>query len=191
MQWSEEKKQGYFDRIETNVLRMTNLLDDVLVFSKAEAGKLEFSPAPLNLLNFCQNLVEEFQEGANTKQTIIFASEGQCTDTQMDAQLLQHILSNLLSNAIKYSPAESTIDFQLTCQEREIIFQVRDRGIGIPEKDREKLFESFHRASNVGTIAGTGLGLSIVKRCVDAHQGNLKVQSQVGVGTTFIVTIPR
>ena len=107
----------------------------------------------------------------------------------MDEKLLRHILSNLLSNAIKYSPSGGTVHFDLVCEE-EVIFRVQDEGIGIPEADRANLFDSFHRASNVGTISGTGLGLAIVKKSVDLHGGTIAVNSEVGVGTTFIVTIP-
>ncbi|HEY9649361.1 MAG TPA: HAMP domain-containing sensor histidine kinase [Coleofasciculaceae cyanobacterium] len=65
-----------------------------------------------------------------------------------------------------------------------------DRGIVIPSEDQKRLFETFHRATNVGTIPGTGLGLAIVKECVDVHQGQIAVESKVGVGTTFTVTLP-
>jgi signal transduction histidine kinase len=78
----------------------------------------------------------------------------------------------------------------LTCEDNKVIFQVQDEGIGIPTEDQQKLFESFSRASNVGTIAGTGLGLSIVKKCVDLHGGQIAVKSEVGVGTTFSVSLP-
>jgi signal transduction histidine kinase len=69
-------------------------------------------------------------------------------------------------------------------------FCIQDSGIGIPEEDQSRLFESFHRASNVGTISGTGLGLAIVKNCVDLHKGQISVNSVIGVGTTFTVTLP-
>jgi signal transduction histidine kinase len=71
------------------------------------------------------------------------------------------------------------------------MFQVQDEGIGIPTEHQQNLFKSFSRASNVGTIAGTGLGLSIVKKCVELHGGQIAVRSQVGIGTTFTVTLPR
>lgn len=108
----------------------------------------------------------------------------------LDEKLLRQILENLLSNAIKYSPKEATIEFTLRCFSDWAVFQIRDKGIGIPVDDQQLLFETFHRATNVGTIAGTGLGLAIVKRCVDIHQGQVVVESEVGIGTTFIVTLP-
>lgn len=189
--WSEDKKTEHFHRIQSAVERMTQLLDDVLLIGKAEAGKLEFQPAPMNLDKFCTDLVEELQQGeSSSRHTINFVKRGQCTTTYMDEKLLRQILSNLLSNAIKYSPPGSTIYFEVNCEEKEAIFLVKDSGIGIPKEDQERLFESFHRAKNVGTIPGTGLGLAIVKKSVDLHGGEITVDSSVGVGTTFRVRLP-
>jgi signal transduction histidine kinase len=103
---------------------------------------------------------------------------------------LRLILSNLLSNAIKYSPDGGTSDFDLTVEDKQAVFRVQDRGIGIPQEDLAQLFESFCRGSNVGSIPGTGLGLAIVRKYVDLHQGKVTAISQVGVGTTFTVRIP-
>jgi len=108
----------------------------------------------------------------------------------LDRKLLRQILVNLLSNATKYSPEEEAIDFHLTCCQNRVIFLVRDRGIGIPPEDRSRLFEPFHRASNVGTLQGTGLGLAIVKKCIDLHGGEIGFESDVGRGTTFTVKLP-
>jgi signal transduction histidine kinase len=108
----------------------------------------------------------------------------------MDEKLLRQILENLLSNAMKYSSSGSRVEFTLSYLETQVVFQIRDRGIGIPNEDQQRLFETFHRATNVGTIAGTGLGLAIVKKCVDIHQGQIAVESEIGVGTTFTVTLP-
>jgi signal transduction histidine kinase len=108
----------------------------------------------------------------------------------MDEKLLRHILFNLLSNAIKYSPVGTTIHFELNFQDNEVVFHIQDQGIGIPLDDQKHLFETFHRAANVGTISGTGLGLAIVKKSVDLHGGQIAVDSEVGVGTRFTVTLP-
>ncbi len=101
-----------------------------------------------------------------------------------------HILTNLLSNSINNSPEGGTAQFDLVCTAREAIFRITDNGIGIPAEYLPQLFESFQRASNVGTIQGTGLGLAIVKKAVDLHGGTIAVESQVGVGTTFTVRLP-
>jgi PAS domain S-box-containing protein len=187
--WNEEKKLHYLSRIQAAVKHMTELMNDVLVLGKAEAGKLEFSPTQLNVEQFCREIVEEIQLSAD-KHTIFFDSSNPDATALIDEKLMRHILVNLLSNAIKYSPNSDRVDFTFIYQPSEIIFSIRDYGIGIPEAEQERLFESFHRASNVGSISGTGLGLAIVKKAIDVHQGTIDVKSQAGEGTTFIVKIP-
>jgi PAS domain S-box-containing protein len=188
--WSEEKKLLHFERIHSNVQYLKQMLDDLLLIGKAESGRLEFNPALLDVVQFCRNLVEELQVSERNQHAIIFTKQGQCTDAYMDEKLLRHVLSNLLSNAIKYSPPGSTVRFKLTIRDGEAMFQIQDQGIGIPKEDQERLFEPFHRAQNVGQISGTGLGLAIVKKTVDLQGGKITVNSEVGIGTIFTVTIP-
>ena len=189
-QWSTEKKQEFFGRIKTEVKRMTALLDDVLVIGKADTKGLEVKPAPLNLEEFSRDLIEEIELSTGNQHKIIFTCLGQCTHVRLDAKLLRQVLTNLLTNAIKYSPESSTVHFDLICQNGEAQFQIQDQGIGIPPEDRERLFETFYRATNVKNIPGTGLGLAIVKKYVDLQGGKIAVNSEVGVGTTFTVTLP-
>lgn len=188
--WSEEKKIKHYHRIESAVKRMTKLLDDVLLYSKAEAGKLEFNPKSVKLRSFCSDVVEEIQLGIGEKHHITFIYSGSGHKACMDEKLLQHILTNLLSNAIKYSAPESTVLFGCYCEEETVTFEIKDEGIGIPPEDQARLFESFHRAKNVGDIPGTGLGLAIVGKSLELHRGKFTLKSEVGVGTTFRVTLP-
>jgi PAS domain S-box-containing protein len=207
--FSQEKQQTHLHRIKSAVERMTQMLNDILLMSEAEAGKLQFNPAPLNLVQFCRHLVEDVQPTAKKQQVIHFTSRsdgtlaGQATDeiektrfdflsglAAWDEKLLRQILSNLLSNALKYSPEGSTVQFDLTAKDDRVIFQIQDQGIGIPPADQSRLFEAFHRANNVGTTQGTGLGLAIVKQCVDLHRGEITFTSEVGKGTRFMVTLP-
>lgn len=185
----KDQKSTQLQQIQTTVHHMTQLLNDVLLIGKAGVGKLECHPAPLDLLRFCHNTVEAIQL-TSCSHTIAFSSHAQCINAYIDEKLLQHILNNLLSNAIKYSPQGSTVYFDLVGGREAVIFQIRDEGIGIPEADLAKLFDSFYRASNVGTISGIGLGLAIVKSFVDLHGGTVTVKSEIGVGTTFTVAIP-
>jgi PAS domain S-box-containing protein len=189
--WTEEKQFTHLHRIQNAVHHLTQLLNDVLTLSKAEAGKLEFKPSPINLVPFCRELVEELQPSEVPTHEITFTHEGKdATVTVLDKRLLRHILGNLLSNAIKYSPEGSTVEFSLEQHRDRVVFKIKDYGIGIPAEDQPHLFESFHRAENVGTIQGTGLGLAIVKQCVDLHGGEITVESVVGKGTTFVVLLP-
>lgn len=187
---SDEKKQKHFQRIQTALRRMTQLLEDVLIVGQAEAEKLNFNPQPMDLVAYCRDIVETMQVTVLQEHRLNFVTQCDRTDALMDEKLLEHIVTNLLSNAIKYSPQGGTIQFDLVCNQSSAVFRIEDTGIGIPEEDLEKLFESFGRASNVGTIQGTGLGLAIVKRCVNLHGGQITVESTLGVGTTFTVTLP-
>jgi PAS domain S-box-containing protein len=188
--WPEEKRFKHFHRIEGAVKRMTELLDDVLLYSKAEAGKLEFNPKPLALKDFCSEIVEELQLGIGEKHNIKFVYSGWGNTAYLDEKLLQHILTNFLSNAIKYSPQGTTVFFSCDYGEEEVTFEIKDEGIGIPLEDQARLFESFHRAKNVGDIPGTGLGLAIVQKSVELYGGKIEMNSEVGVGTTFRVVLP-
>lgn len=188
--WDEQRKKQQLQHIQASVKQINDLFNDLLLVSKAEAGKLQVNPALLDLEKFSRQLVEQMQSTAGNKHTFTFSIEGKHTSACLDEKLLWSILTNLLSNAIKYSPEGSNIQFDLICEGREAIFRVQDAGIGIPKKDREQLFDWFRRGSNVGKVDGIGLGLSIVKQCVDLHGGNIIVESEEGIGTTVTVSLP-
>jgi len=184
----EERRREYLYMIQQSIRSMDQLLNDVLTIGQVEGGSLRFNPAPLDLGPFCQDLVEEIQFSAGLTHQIIFNYEGGCHTASLDKRLLRHILINLLTNAIKYSPRGS-VDFSLSCLDEEVVFQIKDRGIGIPSEDQRHLFEPFQRAGNVGNIPGTGLGLTMVKKCLDLHYGQIEIESEVGVGTTVTIKL--
>ena len=188
---TEDENREYFQQIRTAINRMTELMSDVLTLEKTDGGKMEINPIQLNLEQFCHSLITEIRLGSKRQHNISFLLRGQCSQGILDEKVLRHIFGNLLSNAVKYSTTESEISFEVIRHKHEVIFQVRDQGIGIPEEARQRLFEPFFRAKNVGTISGTGLGLSIVKRLVEIHGGRIDVESQVGKGTTFTVVLPQ
>ncbi|MGF1490515.1 MAG: ATP-binding protein [Prochloraceae cyanobacterium] len=186
-----QKKTEVFQHLRRNILRMNQLLDDVLIIGRQEMGQLKFKPISLNLEGFCRILISEIKTVfIDKKQPINFVYREEKKYFNLDPKLLDHILSNLLSNACKYSPENSTIDFEIYSQNLELVFIIRDRGIGIPAKDLPKLFEPFYRASNVSEIEGTGLGLAIVKEYVNIHRGSIAVESQENCGTSFTITLP-
>jgi signal transduction histidine kinase len=191
----DHKKIEHLNRIKNAIKNINQLLEEVLTLAKAEAGHLQFTPEPIELDSFCYEIIAE-QQFSNSRQIPLqFIINGNCTSAFMDRQLLRHILRNLISNAIKYSPKGTPVSLTLNCENNQAIFTIKDRGIGIPPQDRERLFEAFHRAINVGNIPGTGLGLAIVKQCVDLHGGKIWVESHENlngeqVGTTFIVSLP-
>jgi PAS domain S-box-containing protein len=192
---SAEKKQGHLDTIQKTIKHIVQLLDDVLMINRAEAEKMEFKPQALDIIAFCRRLKHEI-EGTSSTHKIEFVlkpSQPILNDTlvvRFDPKIIRQIFTNLLSNAIKYSPENSVVNFSFIIENDQLIFKIKDAGIGIPKEDQVNLFSSFYRGSNVGTISGTGLGLVIVKRCVDLHQGQITLDSEVGQGTTFTVIIP-
>ena len=187
---STDKKTEVLAQLKRNVTKMIVLLDDVLAISRTDLGKLEFAPDGLNLESFCYGLIDEVQPSLNTKQLIKFNYQLEQQNFNLDRKLLHHILTNLLINASKYSPQDKAIDFTVTQIESKLVFEVGDRGIGIPAKDLPQIFDSFYRASNTQGFQGTGLGLAIVKQYVELHHGAIAVESELNVGTTFTVTIP-
>jgi PAS domain S-box-containing protein len=196
-EWTKEEQVEQLHLVQDAVSHLLQLLDDLLFIGTAEAGQVRFNPEPLVLNEFCQELVAEIQRGMSLKatatgiqHTLSLVCRGQSFLACMDKKLLRQLLSNLLINAIKYSPRGGQICFELTCQDNKAIFQIQDQGIGIPKEDQPRLFEFFYRAKNVGAIAGTGLGLAILKTCVDLHRGEITVDSEVGVGTRFTVSLP-
>ncbi|MDZ8221764.1 MULTISPECIES: sensor histidine kinase [unclassified Nostoc] len=130
-----------------------------------------------------------FASPESPHNVVTLISQRDCT-VCADQKLLQPILRNLLSNAVKYSPSGSTIDLIVSRQDEEVIFQIKDRGIGISVGDQQRLFKPFHRGTNVGNIPGNGLGLALVKKLVDLHGGQISVASEVGIGTTFTIALP-
>jgi signal transduction histidine kinase len=186
----QDKQTELLEDIHSSTLRMSGLMEQVLILGRVEAGKSAYNPAPLNLEELCGKLTDEGLSATNRRCPVNFTCVGGFADAQADEGLIRHIFSNLLSNAVKYSPEGTPVDFTLHRDNGHAVFTVQDHGIGIPEADQRRLFEAFHRAANVGEIPGTGLGLLLVKRCVDLHQGSITVASAEGKGTTFTVRLP-
>lgn len=185
-----ERKQQHFQRIKAAVKRMTELVNDVMLINQTITGELEFNPTLLDVEQFAHKLVENFQRQAAGRHEIIFEIQGTPVELVLDEKLVELILGNLLSNAIKYSPEGSQVLLKLVIEATDIVFRVSDQGIGIPSSDQAQLFSAFFRASNVGLIPGVGLGLAIAKECVDLHGGKIDVETEVGVGTTFTLSLP-
>ena len=186
---TQKKIQPLLDHIQKATEQLSQMLDDILFFSKAESAKINFAPKPLELVQFCNDLVIQMQMRIS-QNPIHFVTEDKSLTACIDKKLLEPILNNLLDNAIKYSPSQMTIDLKLYCKNEKLIFQVKDMGIGISVADQQRIFEPFYRGSNIDHIPGTGLGLSILKTLVDLHHGQVSVESQICVGTTFTVMLP-
>jgi PAS domain S-box-containing protein len=190
-EWEDSSKRlRNLYRIQGAVKNMVQLLDDILTINRAETGKLEFNPKLLDLEALCRHFVEEIQLSTGNHHILLFACKGKVIPVCLDEKLLRSILSNLLSNAIKYSPQGSNVDLNLEFRQNSVVLEIQDRGIGISSDDLKQLFEPFYRGKNAQTISGTGLGLVVVKKCVDLHQGSIKITSEVAKGTTCKIALP-
>lgn len=192
--WTAEKRLSHMQRIKSTVERMSSLLEDVLLVSRADSGRLEFRPQQVDLFEFLGSVTEEYRQGMGTQHHIELNIHNldKVRDqwVQADKRLLHIIFSNLISNGVKYSPPGSRVGLAVKRKGRRACIKITDQGIGIPEQDLPRLFEPFHRAANVGAIPGTGLGLNIVRHAVHLHGGTVNLQSVVGKGTTFQVELP-
>jgi PAS domain S-box-containing protein len=185
-----EERAGHLESIARNTRRMAGMMEEILVLSRLDAGKLDFRPLPLDLKAFCRRIVDEVRSATNCRCPIELSIPPALPLAVVDERLLGHIFTNLLSNAVKYSEPGAFVWFAVQPDATDALFIVRDKGIGIPEDDQQNLFTAFHRGSNVGTRSGTGLGLLLVKRCVELHKGTLQIESQLAKGTTATVKIP-
>jgi len=187
---SPAEKANLLHTIQSGAKRMSEMIDDVLTLGRAESGVLKLNLGPTNLRELCARVVSEFRIAQGKQHIITLDDRFDRVEAAMDERLLRHILNNLLSNAVKYSPSGSEVTLSLARREEQAVIEIQDRGIGIPLEDQPRMFESFHRASNVENRPGTGLGLAIVKKAVELHGGEISLSSAVGSGTRFTLMIP-
>lgn len=185
-----ERQERLLHVITESVQHMIDLLEDILVFGRAEANKLQFEPMPIDPHMLCREIVEEVSSSTDERHVIRLKAVEVPGQVCIDVKLLRHILTNLLTNAVKYSPDGCAVDCTLEFEGNSLVVSVSDRGIGMSREDMDHLYEPFYRARSVDTIPGTGLGLAIVKQSVDRHGGTIDVQSELGKGTTFTVVLP-
>ncbi|NCS26501.1 MAG: hybrid sensor histidine kinase/response regulator [Microcystis aeruginosa BS13-02] len=187
---TKDQQVSYFRMIRSAIKDMDQLLTEVLLIGRADSGRLYCQFDPVDLLDYCQKLVESFIVKPENQSAIISQIEGSLERGLWDVNLIKHILTNLLGNAIKYSPQGNPVEFKIIVESEQVVFKIIDQGIGIPCKDQEHLFKPFYRGSNVDNIQGTGLGLAIVGRCVEAHKGQIHLESEEGKGTKITVILP-
>ncbi|NQZ76676.1 MAG: PAS domain S-box protein, partial [Ekhidna sp.] len=182
------KLKKNIERVDNNVERLNNLINNILVIGKLDSQKVPFAPEQLIASDFiAENILPDYRHQGHS---ISMKTEGDKFHSYIDKSLFTQILNNLIENAIKYTVNGKTPEIQITYGD-ELEIHVIDHGMGIPEADQKKLFHTFFRASNVGNIKGTGLGLAIVHEFVQLHHGSIEVHSKEAVGTTFIIKFPK
>jgi signal transduction histidine kinase len=179
-------------KIRSAVLRMTHLIDHLLNSSRTIDGgrELYLQLAEMDLTAVLQEVCQLHRDmvpGPHITERFSAAP----VPMVGDPKLLFQVFSNLLANAVKYSPGGASIEVEASSTADEAVVTVRDRGIGIPADDLERLFERYHRGRNVSGIVGTGMGLYLVKTAVDLHHGSVEAQSKENEGSCFIVRLPR
>jgi signal transduction histidine kinase len=188
--WSKEKRKVHVDRIEMSVDYITKMLNDTLLIDQIESGQIVFNPESVDLPLLIKDCISEYQRFAADLREIVFNSDSNENNFQLDKKQFYLIVYNLLSNALKFSPVNREVEINLIVESDDFIIEVSDQGIGIHPAEKEEIFKIFFRGTNAKNIPGIGLGLSILRRAVDLHKGKITVTSKLNKGTKFVVTIP-
>jgi signal transduction histidine kinase len=178
-------------KVRSAVLRMTHLIDNLLNSSRLIDGGAEpyFHPAEIDVAVLLREVSQLHREIAPRSHIVEKFGTAPMRMTG-DPKLLFQVFSNVISNAVKYSPDDGPIEIGAGIESDAVVVTIADRGIGIPVHDRDRLFERYHRGSNVSGIVGTGVGLYLVKMVVDLHGGSIGVESTEGEGSRFTLRLP-
>jgi two-component system phosphate regulon sensor histidine kinase PhoR len=181
----------FVSMIVAEVERLTRLLEDLLVLSRAESRIPERAVFPLN--NLIHDVVERLQSQAEKANITLNYTTPAPLKVDANRDQIEQVLVNLVDNAIKYTLAGGRVEVRAEEREDRVVVHVIDTGIGIMSQDVPRIFERFYRTDRARSrqSGGTGLGLSIVKHIVETHGGNVTVQSEYGRGSTFSFTLPR
>ncbi len=187
----EEKKQEFLDRILKETDHMTNLINDILMISRLETREAEVAISDISMSGLVKDMIEELRPMAE-KNGIEISYSSMPVSYCANPQQMQELLSNLLTNAIKYNKPQGRVHISVDQVRDELVIQVYDTGIGIPEESIPRVFERFYRVDKGRSrnTGGTGLGLSIVKHIVEYYGGRIEIESRVNIGTTITVYLP-
>jgi signal transduction histidine kinase len=188
---SVEKVKNHLEKIEISVRNLNSILNKFLAVGKIEKGEIPVRYTSFDLKEAVELQVSQLQEIAKPGQRIIYSHRGTGTNVILDKYLLRNIINNLISNAIKFSDKGTDIEVYSETGPDAVAIRVRDQGIGIPEDEKDKIFNRFYRAANAISYGeGTGLGLNIVIKYIDLLGGEISLQSEENKGTEFLVTLP-
>lgn len=190
---TEEKKKEYYNIISKEAGRLSRIVNKILNFSRMEAGKQKFSFSTANLNNIIDDILYTYSYHLENKGfTVEFVKENSLPDFSADQEAIAEAVINIIDNAVKYSGDRKEIEIVTKSTAGFVVLAISDRGIGIPDKDKKKIFDKFFRASGglIQETRGTGLGLSLVKQIVDVHNGTITVGDTPDGGTTFVIKIP-
>ncbi|MGM0640061.1 MAG: sensor histidine kinase [Thermotogota bacterium] len=186
----------FFKTIQSETNHLSRLLNDLLDFSKLELKTLNLEKTNFNINELIQEICNTLEEFANNNKVDVEFENEEPIEVFMDRTRMRQVIFNLIQNAIKYSDNEKNNKFvKITTEinDNNIIIKIKDNSIGIKSEDKEKIFDKFYRSDTSLTyeIQGTGVGLSIVKDMVELHDGTIELDTELGEGSTFTLTIPR
>ena len=190
--WSEEKRQQFLQLIVEEVDDLQAMIRHILDTTRIEAGLLNLEPQPLRLSRLAQAVIHEMQQRTTLHNFVLdFPAEFPLIDG--DPRRLKQVFRNILDNAIKYAPDGGLIIVRGVVRPQDVVVSIADQGVGISPEDMIPLFDKYFRAraDNGRYIPGTGLGLPLSRTIIEAHNGRIWVESQLGEGTTIHFSLPR
>jgi len=187
-----ETSRDYLNRLDRRVKGMLLMINELLTLAKSQSSQPQTEYKPVNLKLIASRIQQTFQEEVDKKKVAFEVTlPRDLPEIKGDPELVEQLFENLISNAIKYTPEGGRVGMKFwTETDGTVRIVVSDNGIGIPKSEMPRLFTHFFRASNVQEVIGTGLGLAIVKEIVAKHGGQIQVESEEGIGTTFVISLP-
>ncbi|WP_172372864.1 sensor histidine kinase [Sporosarcina jiandibaonis] len=187
---SIEERKNYASVIQSETERLSSLTKQLLLLTSLDQLSTPLTLKTFSLDKQLKETIRKFRWLLEEKNMTL-SMDMAVVDFKGDPAFLEKVWENLFSNALKYTPEEGTVEISLVENEKDVVIEVRDNGIGIKEHEQERIFDRFYRADHSRTISGTGLGLAIVQQVVKFHEGTIRVVSNEVKGTTFIVTLPK
>jgi PAS domain S-box-containing protein len=189
---TEELRARLLAVISEQSERLTNLVDDILLTSQVESGRLVLTSEKVDVVDIARRIVEAARVNAPEQLSVELVASPSLPAVSGDRDKLRQVLANLVANAVKYSPPTGRVELRLEPRDDQLRMAVRDEGVGIPQREQERIFEKFYRVyeSMAGGVAGTGLGLYICRELVRRMGGRIWVESSEGQGSTFLVELP-
>lgn len=188
--WDDVQRMEHFQLMEDAARRLSSMLANILMISRVDSGIYQAQHKEFDLVAFCADIVKELSTNDRGEHPLEYVHSTDRILVNTDPELVRYILDNLISNALKYSPKGQPVMVKLGRNHAQVLVEVSDQGIGIPEKDQKRMFQPFQRASNTEAYPGTGLGLTIVKKSIELLNGHVFMKSKEGQGTTFQLRFP-